>query len=191
MSFEWESVVLASEADVIRVLAELQGKRWLCRGHSRFYGSLVPSIDRPPRQCRSRADKLRLKRQSIDLFRSTARFFATAGEQGAVGDDFIALMVLRHYGVPTRLLDWSSSPYVAAYFAVSSEDQHDSELWAFDEPAYALAGKAQWIRWRATTTDGSGNDVKFRASLTAFTLDEPPDWFIAIFYPLGFPRQSA
>ena len=27
--------------------------------------------------------------------------------------------------------------------------------------------------------------------MTAFTLEEPPDWFVCQFYPEGFPRQRA
>jgi hypothetical protein len=120
-----------------------------------------------------------------------ARFFASRGEEGSLVDDFIALMVLRHYGVPTRLLDWSASPYVAAYFAVSCDDEMDGEIWSFSEPDYATEGKKQWRKWPQTTTDSSGNDDKFAAGLTAFSLDEPLDWIIAIFYPAGFPRQNA
>jgi hypothetical protein len=150
----------------------------------------VPSIDREPRQNLSRIEKLTLERQSIDLFRSTARFFASPGEQGALADDIVALMVLRHYGVPTRLLDWSLSPWVAAYFAAQDHDEENGELWSFDEPLYEQEGKKQWLRWPETTSDGSGDASRFDAGLTAFSREEPPDWFICGFYA-GFPRQNA
>jgi hypothetical protein len=180
-----------SEAEAVTVLTELSGKRWLSRGQSRRYGGLVPSIDREPRQRLSREEKLRLERRSIDLFRSTARFFAHPGEQGALEDDIVALMVLRHYGVPTRLLDWSQSAWVAAYFAVCDHDDEDGEIWSFDEPRYEQVGREQWRRWPGTTTDGSGDPDKFDAKLTAFLLQEPPNWFVCGFYQAGFPRQNA
>lgn len=195
MSHSWNTTILDSEAGVLHVLTELRGKRWLCRGQSKRYDCLVPSIDRTPRQNLSRHEKLVLERRSIDLFRSTARFFADQGEQNALTSDIIALMVLRHYGVPTRLVDWSRSPYVAAYFAARDYDNQDGELWSFDEPLYEDEkkgpGPQQWRRWPETTSDGSGDGLKFRPELTAFTVEEPPDWFTCNFYRNGFPRQRA
>jgi hypothetical protein len=195
MSHDWSTTTLTSEAEAAHVLGELQSKRWLCRGQSKRYGSLTPSIDRGTLANLPRAEKLMLERQSIDLFRSTVRFFADQGEQNSLTDDIIALMVLRHYGIPTRLLDWSKLPYVATYFAVEGNDTDDGEIWSFDEPLYedeqGGPGPKQWKRWPETTSDGSGDGVKFDAKLTAFTINEPPDWFICGFYPLGFPRQNA
>ncbi|MFE6078267.1 FRG domain-containing protein [Paenibacillus sp. NPDC057886] len=44
--------------------------------------------------------------------------------------------LMQHYGLPTRLLDWSKSPLVACYFALSSlklEDQDDHRvIWAIN-----------------------------------------------------------
>jgi hypothetical protein len=100
-------------------------------------------------------------------------------------DPVIALMVLRHYGVPTRLLDWSISPFVAAFFAVSAHDTQDGEIWAFSHDDYAREGKLQWRDRPETTSDGSGDDDKFEAGLTAFSLTEPPDWIIVGWYPEG------
>jgi hypothetical protein len=37
--------------------------------------------------------------------------------------------MMRHYGAPTRILDWSSSPYVALYFAVESNWENDGTVW--------------------------------------------------------------
>jgi hypothetical protein len=187
----WPATTITVITEAMQIFTELRGKRWLCRGQSRCYGSLTPSIDRDTLKSLPRAEKLALERRAIDTFRSTARFFSD-GEQSAMNDDVVALMVLRHYGVPTRILDWSWSPFVAAYFAAHENDGEDGEIWAFDEPLYEKQGSKQWQRWPETTIDGSGDPSKWGgASLTAFTLAEPPNWFICGFYSPGFHRQNA
>jgi hypothetical protein len=44
--------------------------------------------------------------------------------------DWLALM--RHYGAPARVLDWTRSPYVALYFALQGDSTEDSVLWGID-----------------------------------------------------------
>ncbi len=189
MPDSWNTTLLAAVPDALQVFTDLCGKRWLCRGQPKCYGALVPSIDRGSLQNLSRTEKLTLERKSIDLFRSTARFFADPGEEAALGDDIVALIVLRHYGVPSRLLDWSLSPWVAAYFAVRNRDDEDSEIWTFDMGPYEKQGSKQWTKWPETTINGDGID--FKPELTAFTLKEPPGWFVCQFYKTGFHRQNA
>jgi hypothetical protein len=189
---DWPVTTLASEDDAFGVLARLRGERWLSRGHSRCYDGLLPTIERNCRNGLSRIEKLTLERRSIDLFRSTLRYSADSLEQKAQKDDLVALMLLRHYKVPTRLIDWSLSPYVAAYFSVYTHPNVDGEIWSFDESIYAEEGRKQWTNYPETTIDGSGDPDKFDYSLkSAFRVQEPPDWFVCLFYPEGFARQDA
>jgi hypothetical protein len=42
------------------------------------------------------------------------------------------LVAAQHHGVPTRLLDWSYSPLVAAHFATLGEERVDRVIWRLD-----------------------------------------------------------
>ncbi|MED3992243.1 FRG domain-containing protein [Priestia aryabhattai] len=49
-------------------------------------------------------------------------------------NDWELIAVAQHYGLPTRLLDWSFSPYVALHFATSdiSKYNEDGAIWCLD-----------------------------------------------------------
>jgi FRG domain-containing protein len=93
---------------------------------------------------------------------------------------------MRHYGAPTRLLDWTESLYVAVYFAVEKEPDHDGAVWVIHprgirnacgiDEAWPSAPKDLDVFWRRdapsilyTVTNKQQTD-RMSAQQTVFTV---------------------
>lgn len=113
---------------------------WVFRGHNDQSHRLIAGLDR---RYEGVAPELRLK-----LYKETLRKLAESGElpgsHGMAEADIGG--ILQHYGTPTRLLDWTRSPYVAAYFAFLAtatfvdpdDDPEDCAVWCLwrESPAW-------------------------------------------------------
>jgi hypothetical protein len=91
------------------------------RGHAEASWALVPGY--------YRLNNAPSESTLIKRFKQSAAMLISATPK----DSFDWLFLMQHYGVPTRLLDWSENPLVALYFAVSSYDEHtgkDAALWS-------------------------------------------------------------
>jgi FRG domain len=83
---------------------------WVFRGLGDIDFSLLPSIGRIPHYSLAR------ERSVLAGFRrALPQHMADTGFR-----DWEYLALAQHHGVPTRLLDWTTNPLVAAYFAASS-----------------------------------------------------------------------
>ncbi len=103
-----------------------RGEVWW-RGHGTAQWSLVPGVHR--------------RNQGTAYERNiTTRFMLKAHTRHPkcpLEDDITAwLFLMQHYRLPTRLLDWTASPLIAMFFAVTDEPDNDGAVWALDP--YAL-----------------------------------------------------
>jgi hypothetical protein len=87
--------------------------QYLFRGVRDADWRLVSSFDR---QFPDAADRRRL---SLSLLQDFRRACDGQVERVVLDDDDALLALGQHHGLPTRLLDWTTSPFIAAFFALS------------------------------------------------------------------------
>jgi FRG domain len=107
---------------------------YIWRGQPDASWSLLSSLERAFRDGNIQPGRQpEIEQRALSHFRANAA--AYLDWVPADNDVINWLVLMQHYGCPTRLLDWTESPFVASYFAYSTmPDKQDAPaaLWSYD-----------------------------------------------------------
>lgn len=116
-------VIISSISDLIKNLSadfdDYDGDLWY-RGQANTSWGLIPGF--------YRETNIPQESTLLKKFRQSAAMLLNKEPENSFG----WLFLMQHYGLPTRLLDWSESPLIALYFALENHSNYkdiDAALW--------------------------------------------------------------
>jgi hypothetical protein len=110
------------------------GKKWmLYRGVKDACWELIPRVGRYRKfKGLSGSNLEKEEKTMLRLFKDQALQHLDFRPEG----DWEWLAIAQHHGSPTRLLDWTRNPLVAAYFAVEQAHNGDSAIYAYQKSTF-------------------------------------------------------
>ena len=184
---DWQVKKFTTVDDLLQFLVIDTEKGKAYRGMSETSHRLSSSLDRILPSHMAYEARLEEETSIIVNFCQLAKEFCDSTEkmylQGPMPQDRIkALPILQHYGAPTRVLDWTSSPLVALYFASIYEHDKDGAIWWFDRKAFNTGVSESWKKHGLRRHPEQNNGIDLND--TAFNTDGPA-WISEL--NCGFP----
>jgi len=124
---------------IIDIAAEFQGG-WAFRGQADSRWNITSGFERvlygiiqDEYFCRDEGNNRFIEDELIDAFSRQAHIYGITGEKKLPKLEYLSM--IQHHGGATRLLDVSSSFYVALFFALESSYCESAAVWAFNHAA--------------------------------------------------------
>lgn len=118
--------------DYRRLIDSEKFRGWAFRGHASHRWPLLSTLSRHFGLAGVHPDAWAIQeRRILRIFKRQAHLLLPNVPEGS--DEFEWLALMQHHGAPTRLLDFSWSPYVAAFFALARANE-PATVWALHPP---------------------------------------------------------
>lgn len=121
------------------------------RGQADESWPLIPSLARCIEGDLTTSQVYAIEEHAIKSFQKRAPLLLNPSLLPEHNQVFDWLPIMQHFNAPTRLLDWTYSPYVALYFAVQDLFTQNGSVWFFDSHFLEigrnalLQGRPQWL----------------------------------------------
>ena len=117
--------------------SEFCGETWIYRGQRDAQWDITSTLQREVKPIHSETMSLEhdlrgKERSAIQSFKALAWKYVPNPNMTYLE----WLMLMRHYGVPTRLVDFTENPMVALHFAVETEPRGSFAVWALDRDKF-------------------------------------------------------
>ncbi|MCW2311314.1 FRG domain-containing protein [Rhodoferax antarcticus] len=126
-------------ADVFHIAVQLEG--WAFRGQSCAIWGLKTSLERSYRHISPTITKSHFEKNVLDRFMRGAHHFVTCLPDPKNTLEWLAM--IQHHGGPTRLLDFTKSFYIAAFFALEMADSV-AAVWCLNTDRLRQTSK-EWL----------------------------------------------
>ena len=132
-----QNVVIRSVEDLLEMTKRDSPRDWIFRGHSSWRWQLQASVHRfAALRDVSLEDVVAFEKVLLNEFKRRARIHL----QSRPISDWEWMVLAQHFGLPTRILDWTENPLAALYFSVrdNAELSHDGMIFSYRHGAQEI-----------------------------------------------------
>ncbi len=152
----------------LKIITDSLYTHWAFRGHRKEQWPLASALSRYFRAFHiDRRAWPQQEQRILRIFKRKAHQFLA--QPPAPEDDFQWLALMQHHGAPTRLLDFTWSPYVAAFFALERATG-DAAVWALNPAEVSSGGLRRAAKPRKRVVTSPGMDPRLKGNFTRYFL---------------------